>query len=96
LEWRPYVDRDCPWVFPSPDGEMQKRCGKLFERIQLRTGTHLKAKDLRDYFCARTCERVKDPAVLMKLLRHKSLATTTQYITVTQDRLRAAVEGLGT
>ena len=39
--------------------------------------------------------RVNDPVVVMKLLRHTNLTTTTKYLRVVNDQLEAAVKTLG-
>jgi len=95
LALRKLSDPSCPWVFPGEDGQKIYYRRRMFEHIEKQTGIKLRPKDLRDYFCGITAENTPDVTVLMKLLRHKSLLTTTKYVTVTQDRLRAAVENLG-
>jgi len=68
---------------------------RMFERIKKKTGIKLMPKDLRDYFASEIAARVNDPAVVMKLLRHTSLETTTKYLRTVNDRLEAAVSTLG-
>jgi integrase len=58
-------------------------------------GIHLKPKDLRDYFGTEIAAKTDDPAVVMKLLRHTSLNTTTKYMRAVKDRMREAVNSLG-
>ena len=58
-------------------------------------GIHLTPKDLRDYFCTEIAARSNDPNVAMRLMRHTSLATTTKYMRVVEERMRDAVENLG-
>jgi hypothetical protein len=58
-------------------------------------GIHLKPKDLRDYFGTEIAAKMDDPAVVMKLLRHISLNTTTKYMRAMKDRMREAVNSLG-
>src|SRR5262249_31944802 len=52
-------------------------------------------KDLRDYFATEVASKVSDPMVIMKLLRHTNLKTTTGYLRTVEDRMRAAVQNLG-
>ena len=73
------------------DVEILEACKK--EKFQ--GGIKLIPKDLRDYFASEISARVNDPAVVMKLLRHTSLTTTTKYLRVVNDRLEAAVQTLG-
>jgi integrase len=58
-------------------------------------GIHLKPKDLRDYFGTEIAAKTDDPTVVMKLLRHTSLTTTTKYMRAVKDRMREAVNSLG-
>ena len=58
-------------------------------------GIHLKPKDLRDYFGTEIAAKTDDPTVVMKLLRHTSLTTTTKYMRAVKNRMREAVNGLG-
>jgi integrase len=60
-----------------------------------KSGIKLKPKDLRDYFGTEIAAKTDDPAVVMKLLRHTSLATTTKYMRAVKDRMREAVNSLG-
>ena len=52
-------------------------------------------KDLRDFFCTEIAAKSDDANIAMRLMRHKSLATTTKYIRTVKDRMREAVESLG-
>src|SRR5262245_59518623 len=67
----------------------------IFETIKRKTGIHLKAKDLRDYFASEVASKVTDPAVIMKPLRHSNMGTTAGYIRTVANRMKAAVEHLG-
>jgi len=58
-------------------------------------GVRLKPKDLRDYFASEVASQVNDPSVVMKLLRHTNLTTTTKYLRVVEERLHEAVKNLG-
>jgi hypothetical protein len=58
-------------------------------------GVHLKPKDLRDYFGTEIAAKIDDPTVVMHLLRHTSLATTTKYMRAVKNRMREAVNSLG-
>jgi len=58
-----------------------------------RGGIKLAPKDLRDYF-ASTVE-TDDPRVLMSLMRHTNLTTTTKYLRAMHERMKEAVSGLG-
>src|SRR5262249_54176526 len=92
-------DPNCPWVFPgrSPRTKGKKVYSRrrLFELIQKKTGIHLRPKDLRDYFATEVASKVNDPTVIMKLLRHTNLKTTTGYLRTVEDRMRAAVGNMG-
>jgi hypothetical protein len=52
-------------------------------------------KDLRDYFGTEIAAKTDDTTVVMKLLRHTSLTTTTKYMRAVKNRMREAVNGLG-
>jgi integrase len=99
-ELRKQSDPDkCPWVFP---GRSYQRKGQkvysrryMFESLERATGIHLKPKDLRDYFASEVASRVTDPAVVMKLLRHTNMTTTTKYLRTVENRMRDAIENLG-
>jgi hypothetical protein len=62
---------------------------------EFRGGIKLIPKDLRDFFGTEIAARVKDPSVIMKLLRHTSLETTTKYLRTVNERLEVAVQTLG-
>ena len=98
-ELRKQSDPNCLLVFP---GRSYQTKGKkvysrrhMFETIERVTGIHLKPKDLRDYFASEVASKVKDPSVVMKLLRHTNLTTTTKYLRTVENRMREAVENLG-
>ena len=65
----------------------------MFERIQKVTGIKLRPKDMRDIF-ASTVE-TDDARVLMALMRHTNLTTTTKYLRAMHERMKEAVSGLG-
>ena len=65
----------------------------MFERIKKLTGIKLRPKDMRDVF-ASTVE-TDDARVLMALMRHTNLTTTTKYIRAMHERMKDAVSGLG-
>jgi hypothetical protein len=50
---------------------------------------------LRDYFGTEIAAKTDDPTVVMHLLRHTSLATTTEYMRAVKNRMREAVNSLG-
>ena len=93
------VSEGCQWVFPGQSGktEGKKVYGRtrMFERIYSKTGIKLVPKDLRDYFASEVSSKVDDPNVIMRLLRHTNLNTTTKYLRVVETRMAAAVKGLG-
>lgn len=92
-------DPTCPWVFPGrsaqTEGKKIYRRTRMFEKIYRKTGIKLRPKDLRDYFASEVVAKVQDPNVVMRLLRHTNLTTTTKYLRVVEDRMAAAVKGLG-
>ncbi len=57
-------------------------------------GYHVTVKDLRDYFINEVASKIDDPAVIMRLARHKSLVTTTKYLRTVKNRMREAVRQL--
>ena len=59
----------------------------------VKAGIKLRPKDMRDYF-ASTVE-TDDPRVLMSLMRHTNLTTTTKYLRAMHERMKEAVSGLG-
>jgi integrase len=59
----------------------------------IKPGVKLKPKDMRDVF-ASTVE-TGDPRVLMELMRHTNLTTTTSYLKAVKERMRDAVKNLG-
>ncbi len=56
-------------------------------------GIKLRPKDMRDYFASTV--QTDDPRVLMNLMRHTNLTTTTTYVRAVQERMKQAVSGLG-
>jgi uncharacterized protein YjbI with pentapeptide repeats len=47
-------------------------------------------------FASEVASRVNDPSVvMMKLLRHTNLTTTTKYLRVVEERMHEAVKNLG-
>jgi len=58
-------------------------------------GIKITPKDLRDYFGTEIAHRVNDPNVVMRLMRHTSLTTTTKYLRTVEDRMKDAVSSLG-
>jgi len=93
------VSEGCQWVFPgqSEATHGQKVYGRtrMFEKIYNKTGIKLTPKDLRDYFASEVSSKVQDPNVIMRLLRHTNLTTTTKYLRVVEDRMAEAVKGIG-
>jgi integrase len=59
----------------------------------IRQGIKLRPKDLRDYFASTV--QTDDPRVLMSLMRHTNLTTTTKYLRAMHERMKEAVSGLG-
>jgi len=68
-----------------------RACGSC----KIKSGVKLRPKDMRDYFASDVAARVSDPNVVMRLLRHTSLATTTRYLRTVKNRMQEAVSGLG-
>ena len=48
---------------------------------------------MRDYFASTV--HTEDPRVLMSLMRHTNLTTTTKYLQANRERMKEAVSGLG-
>jgi integrase/recombinase XerD len=98
-ELRAVSDPDCALVFPGrahhTKGKKVYDRSSIFTQIEKETGIHLKPKDLRDYFATQVSNQVKDPAVIMKLMRHTSLETTSRYLRTDENRMRDAVRLLG-
>jgi hypothetical protein len=93
VEWR----KVCPskrFVFP---GESARTKGKkIYSRARMlkllrEKGYYVTVKDLRDYFINEVASKIDDPAVIMKLARHKSLVTTTKYLRTVKNRMQEAV-----
>jgi hypothetical protein len=61
--------------------------------INIKAGVKLRPKDLRDYFASTV--KTYAPRVLMSLMRHTNLTTTTKYLQANRERIKAAVSGLG-
>ena len=66
----------------------------MCKKESFKGGIHLAPKDLRDYFYTEIAAN-SDANVAMRLMRHKSLATTTKYMRAVQERMRDAVENFG-
>jgi integrase len=71
----------------------QKQALEACKKENFRGGVHLKPKDLRDYFASTV--QTDDPRVLMSLMRHTNLTTTTKYLRAMHERMKEAVSGLG-
>jgi integrase len=69
-----------------------KQALEACEKGKFKGGLHLKPKDLRDYFGTQVAGKVADASVVMRLMRHTSLNTTTTYMRTVDDRMRAAVD----
>ncbi len=67
----------------------------MVKKILKKTGIKLMPKDLRDYFCNEVAASTRDPAMLMRLMRHQSLEITTKYLRTISERMADAVENLG-
>src|SRR5262249_39725808 len=96
VEW----GKVCPskrFVFP---GESARTRGKkIYSRARMlktlrEKGYHVTVKDLRDYFINEVASKIDDPAVIMRLARHKSLVTTTKYLRTVKNRMQVAVRQL--
>jgi integrase len=59
----------------------------------IKAGVKLRPKDMRDYFASTV--QTDDPRVLMTLMRHTNLTTTTKYLRAMNDRMKDAVSNLG-
>jgi len=99
LELKAVSNPNCPWVFPGPEhhcteGQQVTHRRRMFERIQKLTGIKITSKDCRDYFATVTIKKA-DISTVSKLLRHTNVKTTSLYLRTVDDRMRAAVEGLG-
>ena len=58
-------------------------------------GVKLTTKELRDYFATQVSAQVSDPKIVMNLMRHTSLDTTTLYTRTVTERMKHAVRNLG-
>ncbi len=98
-ELRKISDPKNPLIFPGRSaqskGKKDYECGLMFKKILKKTGITLMPKDLRDYFCNEVAAPTRDPAVLMRLMRHQSLETTTKYLRTVPERMEDAVKNLG-
>lgn len=101
IRWRDI----CPskeWVFPSCEaksktfGHRMYHRRRMIERIHRALGVRITVQNLRDYYCSEVAANIDDVTVLRDLMRHTSLATTTRYTRTRRDRMRAAVQNLGT
>ena len=72
---------------------MSSKHYRRWQTKSFKDGIKLVPKDLRDYF-ASTVE-TDDPRVLMSLMRHTNLTTTTKYLRAMHERMKEAVSGLG-
>jgi integrase len=77
----------------NPDASPSLALWKKLKAENYPDGVRLKPKDLRDYFASEVASQVNDPSVVMKLLRHTNLTTTTKYLRVVEERMH---EGLKT
>jgi integrase len=59
----------------------------------IKPGVKFRPKDMRDYFASTV--QTDDPRVLMSLMRHTNLTTTTKYLRAMHERMKEAVSGLG-
>jgi integrase len=89
------VERTSEYVFPTSVGTKAYDRRRIFKKIEIACGVKLTAKDLRDYFAGEIAARTEDPNVLMKLMRHTNLRTTTTYLRTVERRMKDAVETLG-
>jgi integrase len=62
------------------------------KKEKFKGGLHLKPKDLRDYFGTQIAGKVADATVVMRLMRHTSLDTTTKYMRTVDDRMTQALD----
>jgi len=72
-----------------------EQASEVCKKESFKGGIHLAPKDLRDYFCTEIAANSDDANVAMRLMRHKSLATTTKYMRAVEERMRDAVENRG-
>jgi integrase len=59
-------------------------------------GVKLTTKELRDYFATQVSAQVSDPNTVKELMRHTSLTTTSRYVRTVTERMKQAVQNLGT
>jgi integrase len=79
----------------NPGAQVSLKVWKKLKAEGYPDGLRLKPKDLRDYFASEVASQVNDPSVVMKLLRHTNLTTTTKYLRVVEERMHEAVKNLG-
>src|SRR5262249_16232932 len=72
----------------NPDASPSLKLWKKLKAEGYPGGVRLKPKDLRDYFASEVASQVNDPSVVMKLLRHTNLTTTTKYLRVVEERMQ--------
>jgi integrase len=75
-------------------GLSQREALDAVQKENFSGGIKLVPKDLRDYFASTV--QTDDPRVLMSLMRHTSLNTTTKYLRTLQQSMKNAVNNLGT
>ena len=97
-ELRKISDVNNPLVFP--DRSAQSKGKKVYERFDIqedpeedRDQAH--AERFERYFCNEVATSTRDPALLMRLVRHQSLETTTKYLRTVSERIADAVKNLG-
>jgi integrase len=97
-ELRKISDVNNPLVFPGRSAQSKGKKvyerGLMFKKILKKTGIKLMPKDLRDYFCNEVAASTRDPALLMRLMRHQSLETT-KYLRTVSERMADAVKNSG-
>jgi hypothetical protein len=74
-------------------GTTQEQALEVCRAEKFRGGIKLAPKDMRDYFASTV--QTDDPRVLMSLMRHTNLTTTTKYLRAMHERMKEAVSGLG-
>jgi integrase len=73
-------------------GASYKEALEACKKEKFKSGIHVKPKDLRDYFGTEIAGKVADATVVMRLMRHTSLNTTTKYMRTVDDRMAAALD----
>lgn len=74
-------------------GVSQRDSLEAVKKENFKGGIKLAPKDLRDYFASTV--QTDDPRVLMSLMRHTSLNTTTKYLRTLQENMKKAVNNMG-